>query len=138
MAVTSLYPRALPLLRYALGDLIQSPAGVDRGLTEFLAVAGRCNESVILPDGAVIHSEAFTHAIRDVPGIRAYQIVRRQAGGLPSIRYESEAPLTPILVLTLRQRMGRVHPLLSAVDTEWVIAIPPSIAGKHRMVIDEN
>lgn len=138
LAVTSLYPRALPLLRYAIGDLIQSPAGVDRGLTEFLAVAGRCNESVILPDGAVIHSEAFTHAIRDVPGVRAYQIVRRQAGGLPSIRYESEAPLTPILVQTLRQRMGRVHPLLSAVDTEWVIAIPPSIAGKHRMVIDEN
>lgn len=138
MAVTSLYPRALPLLRYAIGDLIQPAAGEDRSLTEFLSVVGRSNEAVTLPDGAVIHSEAFTHAVRDIQGVRAYQIVRRQSGTLPAIRYESAAPLTPTEERNLRQRMGKVHPLLFNADTEWVSAIPPSVAGKHRMVVDEN
>ncbi|NBB16033.1 hypothetical protein GVN21_11760 [Caulobacter sp. SLTY] len=134
--VTCLFPRALPLLRYALGDLVLPEGTGEGGLVGLKAVFGRSNEAVTLPDGAVIHSEAFTHTVRDAPGVRAYQIVRRP-GALPMIRYEADAPLGEAAAADLRARLARVAPALADTALSWTAAIPPSMAGKHRMVIDE-
>lgn len=136
IVVTSLSPRALPLLRYAIGDLVSVDGEPSGGLTGFQAVRGRCNEATALPDGSLIHSEAFTHVVRDAPGVRAYQIVRR-GGRLPKIRYEAARPLAAESANALAQRMALIHPALAEVELEWVTALPPSVAGKHRMVIDE-
>src|SRR4051812_31976243 len=65
----SLYPRALPLLRYAIGDLARPLDGQAQAVTAFASVVGRCNEVISLPDGTPVHSEAFTHVIRDVSGV---------------------------------------------------------------------
>ncbi|HYE46139.1 MAG TPA: hypothetical protein VEA44_10245 [Caulobacter sp.] len=137
VVVTSLFPRAFPLLRYAIGDLVLPEGHGEAGFTGLAAVTGRCNEAVTLPDGAIIHSEAFTHAVREVPGLRAYQIVRRPDGALPLIRYEAAGPLAEEAAQALRRRLGHIAPALAGADLEWTHAIPPSLAGKHRMVVDE-
>ncbi|MFZ5669638.1 MAG: hypothetical protein ACOY4K_09090 [Pseudomonadota bacterium] len=135
LIVTSLYPRALPLLRYAVGDLATPRDG--GVLTRMGAIAGRCNDHVELAGGAVIHSEAFTHVMRDIPEVRSYQIVRRRSAALPTIRVETPGPLAPALVALVRDRLARVDPRLAGVEVEATDRIARSVAGKHRMVVEE-
>ena len=77
--VTSLYPRCFPLIRYEIGDAAQLFEGDNGiGLTRFQKVIGRCNLSVNLKDGSIIHSEVFTHALRDCEGIIRYQVIQNK------------------------------------------------------------
>ncbi|MEO8001491.1 MAG: hypothetical protein ABI644_06405, partial [Arenimonas sp.] len=137
LVVTSLYPRAMPLLRYAVGDSVVPYKNNDECLIEFESVLGRCNDAVILPDGLMIHSEAFTHVLRDLPGINAYQIVQRE-GLLPLIRYEAGQALSEETCELIRHRMAKVDNQLSAITIERTARIEPTVAGKHRMVVKEN
>ncbi len=136
LVVTSLTPRAMPLLRYAVGDLVRVGAGQDVAI-ELETAIGRCNDVVTLPNGAPIHSEAFTHAVRDMSHVRAYQIVRPKDGGLPTIRLETERALGPSALDAVRKRLGKIDPSLEGVAFETVAHIEVSVAGKHRMVVDE-
>ena len=133
LIVTSLGARALPLLRYAIGDTV-TPGAFD-GVTRFASVGGRVNDAVILPDGTPIHSEAFTHVLRDLGGVRGYQIVGKAGGGIPTMRYEADAPLADETVARLRGRLARIDPALRDAPLERVDAIAPSAAGKHQMVV---
>ena len=137
LIVTSLFPRALPLLRYRVGDLAES-VETGPGLVSIKTIGGRCNDAVPLPDGQPIHSEAFTHAVRDTPGLLAYQIVRHGAGAWPSIRYEAGAEIAGDAEAALRRRLGLIAPGLEKIRLEKVAALPASVAGKHRMVVDAD
>lgn len=135
LIVTCLYPRALPLLRYRIGDLASSDEA-GPGLTRLTAIGGRSNESVTLPDGVPIHSEAFTHAVRDTPGLLAYQVVRHGDRAWPSIRYEAAAGLSDEAETALRRRLGLIAPGMERIAIERATTLPASVAGKHRMVVD--
>jgi len=134
--VTGLFPRAIPLLRYAIGDLA-GPAATGM-LTALQSISGRCNDQIDFVDGTIIHSGPFTHAVRDLPGVRAYQIVRRSAGLLPLIRIEASETMPGPALAALRERLFPVHPLLADVVVERTDFIPPSMAGKHQMVVKES
>jgi phenylacetate-coenzyme A ligase PaaK-like adenylate-forming protein len=137
LVVTSLYPRALPLLRYAIGDLARPLDGQAQAVTAFASVVGRCNEVISLPDGTPVHSEAFTHVIRDVSGVRAFQIVRRAGQPLPLIRVEADRPLADDALALVRRRLAQIDPGLAEIGFEWTQSLPRSTAGKHRMVVEE-
>lgn len=137
LVVTSLYPRAMPLLRYAVGDSVIPSANDGKCDIEFESVLGRCNDAVMLPNGLAIHSEAFTHVLRDLPGIHAYQIVERE-GLLPLIRYEADHELPQEISDLIRRRMAKVDNQLSEISIEKTPRIEPTVAGKHRMVVREN
>jgi len=133
--VTSLYPRKFPLVRYDTGDELELtvPAREAVGIAEFARVVGRCNDSVILSDGAVIHSEVFTHAVRACPEVAAYQVV--QAGTDLRIHYLSPERLSGQREEEIRTRLLKVHPELGKVSLERVVALERSIAGKTPMVV---
>jgi len=135
IAVTSLYPRKFPLVRYDIGDEVELPGAVGEvaGLAEFPRVIGRCNDAVILHDGSVIHSEVFTHAVRACPEVAAYQVV--QTGDDLEIRYLSSARLTEERVQEILSRLAKVHPRLAHVSLERVEVLQRSIAGKTPMVV---
>lgn len=135
LVVTSLNARAMPLLRYAIGDRAVPATG--EALTGLAAIAGRCNDHVDLPDGTPIHSEAFSHAVRDLPGVRAYQIVRRRSTPLPVIRIEADHALAESDLAMLRGRLAKVHPQLADVGIERTDRVALSVAGKHQMVVEE-
>ena len=136
--VTSLYPRCLPLVRYALGDeLLLDPedkaSPSPRSVVEFQAVRGRCNDYVALENGRLIHSEAFTHVLRSVPFILAYQII--QSGTQISIDYLSKTPLPGHAKKGIIDRLVQVDELLSRVTLERVARLRQTPAGKTPMVI---
>ncbi len=115
--VTSLYPRCLPLVRYELGDEIELDAAAPAhvvGLDRFERVIGRCNDYVPLADGTRIHSEAFSHAMRPCPEVRAFQVLYESAR--IRVRFVSDAPLSEAGGAGIRARLRRIHPSLGAVE----------------------
>ena len=135
LLVTCLFRRALPLIRYRIGDMIASSEGP--GVLRFDEVIGRCNEYIQLPGGASIHSEGFTHSIRDCPGVAAYQ-VRTRPGQLPTLLYQSDLDLPDNTLDGVRAKLARIHPDLAGIAIERRDHLEQSIAGKHRMVVTEQ
>lgn len=81
LLVTTLYPRATPLFRYEIGDTVVAPLGVRvtegrvLGVHSFKEIGGRCNLSVVLMDGKRVHSEVFSHAVKEIPNFGPFQVV---------------------------------------------------------------
>lgn len=131
--VTSLKPRAFPLVRYELGDVLE--LGEERnahGIERFTRVRGRCHDAVALPDGRTVHSEVFTHVLRDLPGIEGYQV----AGGGAAIELRLRAArglaeYEPVL----RERLGRVDPALARIRIRQVGELERTLAGKTPMIL---
>jgi phenylacetate-CoA ligase len=68
-----------PFIRYRTGDrgiLDPNPCACGRGLPLLKAIAGRANDGLIAANGAWIHASAFNHLLRELTGLRAYQIVQ--------------------------------------------------------------
>lgn len=135
LRVTSLYPRAVPLVRYEIGDEIElwDPADARIGVTSFRRVLGRCNDYVLLPGGRPVHSEAITHAVRPCEAVRSYQVV--QEGDRCELRYTADRPLTSDEEATVRRRLGRIEPGLERIPLTHVRELERTIAGKTPMIL---
>lgn len=134
LLVTSLYPRALPLLRYRLGDLIAPFPNIPVA-EAFKRVLGRANDVIFTAHGTPIHSEAFSHLLRDQPEVRGFQIHQRGCD-TPTICYEGTL-LDYATLAALRGKLGRLDPTLSNARFQQVDALHQSPSGKRAMVIRE-
>lgn len=134
--LTSLYPRKFPLIRYQIGDLMSEDPNAATFDQTFASVLGRCNDYISLPDGTRIHSEAFTHAVKECETVSRFQIAQ-SGNGIISFRYitatEDAAEENEI-----RRRLTIVNPGLSDVAFERVASLPHTIAGKTRTIIREE
>jgi phenylacetate-CoA ligase len=136
LVITTLYPRAFPLVRFEIGDEIEvadGVSGIPTGLAEFRRVVGRCNDYVVLKDGFTVHSEVFSHAIRPCVAVRGFQIL--QEGDALTMRYTSADELPAEQSRGLRSRLEQVHPDLAAIRLERVGGLSQTVAGKTRMII---
>ena len=84
MVVTAFLERAMPLLRYNLGDIgliepDRCPCG--RRFRTLRLTSGRLNDRVVLPDGAVLYSDTFLQLAATHPGIGEC-FVHQDADGL--------------------------------------------------------
>lgn len=131
--ITSLYPRCLPLVRYRIGDLISGDPNDDTFDQRFENVIGRCNDYVVLEGGTVIHSEAFSHSVKDCSQILNYQVVQGADRSIV-LRYVAERPLDTVGLTEIRRRLGRIHPRLADIAVEHSHALETTVAGKVRRV----
>ena len=136
--VTSLFPRATPLIRYELGDTIQlKDASANQGhvisLSDFLDVGGRCNYGIQLEDGTFFHSEVFTHCVRDHHIIEAFQIVKESEK--IEVHYIAERELLKEEVNASRSRFSKVDLRLRKVEMHRVDELEKSVSGKTPMII---
>lgn len=136
LLVTSLFPRALPLCRYRLGDLVRGAADAGGGLTRMAAVVGRCNDVIRIAGGQVVHSEAFTHVLRDSDAITAFQVTQDATGGV-TICFESAQALAMEQERELRRRLELVHAELRDAQLRRVDRLPSTIAGKTRTIVSQ-
>jgi phenylacetate-CoA ligase len=86
LVITDLHNRAMPLIRYAIGDVaVKTTRLCNCGLTFPLieSVLGRTSEKIFLADGTAITviTQLFG-IIEDCPAIREYQVVQNTAGSL--------------------------------------------------------
>lgn len=134
--VTSLYPRCFPLVRYEIGDeieLLTSATDHSFPVMRFHKVFGRCNDYIELEDGSVIHSEAFSHAVRWCPNITGYQVVQNREG--VRIDYTANSEMPAQTLSEIRRKLSIIHPLLRCIGLKRVERLEQTIAGKTLMVL---
>ena len=131
--VTPLHNFAMPMLRYAVGDLAEvgeaCPCG--RGLPVLKRILGRARDMLVYPGGrktwALLGSSQFTK----IPAVRQFQIVQHAVDDL-EIKLVSDRALTPEEEAQLRRwmqdRCGHDFPIRFTYHDH----IPRSASGKYQ------
>jgi phenylacetate-CoA ligase len=139
VAVTGFTNRAMPLIRYLIGDRARLP---EREIvcpcgrrTQMLAeVTGRSVDMFLGPEGQMVDGEYFTHLMYHRPWLRQFQVVQRAPDGvLYRVAVESEVPREDReeIVAKTKAVLGEG----CAVEFEQVAAIEPSASGKLRYTL---
>lgn len=133
--VTSLYPRCFPLIRYELGDEIETLNDTNENVSikKFKRVIGRCNDFVELSDGSKIHSEAFTHVVRGNREIERYQVI--QSNGKIIILIKPKKEITNQILVEIRRCLEVVHSDLANIEIKITDTFQKTVAGKTPMIM---
>lgn len=134
LLVTSLFPRAFPLIRYRVGDRISDDPNTDNFDQTFKEVYGRCNDSLVLASGIVVHSESFTHAVKPCQKVRAFQVVQFSRESI-TLEVSVRSELNVDDHTAIRSRLGKIHSDLASIPIVQVDKHRQSLAGKTPMII---
>jgi phenylacetate-CoA ligase len=139
IVLTHLDNYAMPFIRYRTGDIGSAskelcPCG--RGLEVMQIVKGRATDFIITPDGRWVHGLALIYVLREIPGLREYQIVQNDVDSI-CVRVVPDGTFPEDGVK--RILTGVVKRLGSdvGVSIEQVKQIAPEASGKFRYVISE-
>ena len=129
--------RALPLIRYDLGDIgicTQRPCtcGVNTPLLQ--KVLGRSSDFILAPSGRLIHGEYFTHVFYGHRPIRQFQFVQ-ESPTCYVVRIASNGELTAAQLEDIRQDIMTVLGANADVRFEFPEYIPSLPSGKFRFTI---
>lgn len=136
---TGLVNRAMPLLRYEIGDVSAirpeaCPCG--RGLPRLDSVTTKAEDIVVAPDGRLISSSTLTHPFKPLDRVERSQIVQESLDRLlirivPRPGYGEED--TRHLLHEMQRRVGQEM----QIRVELVEDIPIGTSGKYRWVISK-
>jgi len=137
LLVTTLYPRLVPLIRYQIGDLVNGEPNAETFDQSLEQVIGRCNDGISIDECTFVHSESFSHVLRDVKDIQAFQVIQTATDEI-IIKYVSDRTLSDEIEDRLHGRLARVHSRLKVDRFERVGRLQESISGKTRRVVNEG
>src|SRR5699024_9974208 len=134
--ITSLYPRAFPLIRYEIGDIITECKRDGHSVYSFNEVKGRDNDFLTLDDNTPIHSEGITHAIKFSDKVIAYQI-RYTEDNKYTIYVRSNGELTANDIQEISNRLKQVDIRLGKIKIKQADKLKQTVAGKTNWLIKE-
>ncbi len=142
LALTTLVNRAMPLIRFDIGDharIAEGRCACGRESPSLDSIEGRRVEYLQLRDGRRISPYLLTTHIETVPGLRQYQIVQRRDGTVELrvvilLGFPSPAASAAELQRRLADLVGPATPVLVSI----VDAIRRTAAGKHLVVTRED
>ena len=134
VVITALYPRLTPLIRYSIGDLISRDTQNSRIGISFTKVIGRSNDGIILGENGFVHSETFTHALRDIEKIHAFQVVQALNQEI-TINYTSDETLPADIIRLICHRLCKIDGRLGAISLERVPELRMTVAGKTKAIV---
>ncbi len=132
--VTDLLNRAMPLVRYRIGDLGEFAAGdcpCGRGLPRLAAVHGRSTDFLVGADGRLVSGVFLaTYVVAHRPSLGQVQIRQDRAGAVlyrvrPGRGFDADADLAYLRDATRRHLGDRAE-----ADAELVDALPAEPSGK--------
>lgn len=138
LVVTDLFNRAMPMIRYAIGDVVRKASGpcpVGMGLERIAGVSGRTADFLYRVDGTPVFGISILDTyIIHIPGIKQAQIVQESlerfvVNIVPDENY-SEVTATEVRHV-LEQQFGTSV----TIDVEPVAALPQTERGKYRFSI---
>jgi phenylacetate-CoA ligase len=133
--LTPLYNRAMPLLRYEVGDtgiLLSGRCSCGRGLPLIRPTLGRSADYLQLPNGTTLAPYSLTCAVEAIEGMRQYQFVQIEPARI-ELRIVPRPDFGDGSRAELRRVLAPVLPGV-AVHIELVAAIPSEPSGKYRIV----
>jgi phenylacetate-CoA ligase len=138
LVITSLNERAVPLVRYAIGDIVvptERACACGRTMPLISSVEGRTHDNIQTPAGQVVHAMFFTHMFDALPAVHQFRIVQesidalrielRGAGEIPArdkefIRSAGEQAMGPGVKVEVVQ--VREMPVSSSGKQPWIIS----------------
>jgi phenylacetate-CoA ligase len=137
LRVTSLFPKKFPLIRYEIGDEVTLEAG-DGGptLRRVSRIVGKSLSFVTLSDGTKVHSVAFEHSVRTVPGVQRFQVVSR--AGEITLKVVAPGADQAAVIKAIHVVMHKIHPSLATAHIEFTDTLVQTVAGKTPMVVIEG
>ena len=139
VAITDLSNYGMPFVRYLNGDLatpMDGACGCGRGLPRLRSVDGRKLDAIRTPDGRIVPGEFFPHMLKDVVGLRRFQVVQRSLDSLDVTLVRGDGfdadALDYIRGQTARVLGPRVELRFGFAD-----AIATSPSGKFRVTVSE-
>jgi phenylacetate-CoA ligase len=137
IVLTHLDNHAMPFIRYRTGDIgswLAGPCPCGRGLRRMNILKGRTTDFIILPDGQPLHSMALIYLIRDMPGVRQFQIVQQELEAV-QVKVVIDEGFPPDgrerIIRSFNARLGQGM----RVSVVPVDAIPPQPSGKLSPVV---
>jgi phenylacetate-CoA ligase len=133
IAVTPLFNYAMPLLKYRLGDIVETARAdiCPFGKGGFAHIIGRERHQFLLPNGSRITPNIATAVLLDL-GVRQYRLVQTAVDRveLYYVTHQPDAVLTDEVVRNLISL--NIAPGILGIGIK-VAAIPPSASGKYLM-----
>ncbi len=137
LVVTHLDTVGMPFIRYRTGDRGRRLDGVcacGRGLERMDVVEGRQTDFVIAADGGAVHALALIYVLREIPGVRQFQIVQQEDRDVDVLVASAGMLSDDVrarITVGIQARLGeRIQVTVRQVDR-----IDPAQSGKHRYVI---
>ncbi len=141
LVITDLANRAMPFIRYRIGDSAAwaaNPCSCGRGLPVLARVEGRAFDLVHTPSGGALSGTFWTLLTRHVSKrITNFQVRQSRIGSAVILMVTVDRqPLTTSEEGLLRQKVAEAAPDLS-LRIEYAEAVPETRGGKRRFVISE-
>lgn len=134
--ITSLYPRAFPLVRYEIGDIIDGCKKNDESVYSFEKVKGRDNDFLLLDENTPIHSEGITHAVKSSSMVTAYQI-RYTKDRQYTIYLKSSEEIKEEEIKVIKEKLKQIDKRLGKIRVKQADQLKQTIAGKTKWLMEE-
>ncbi|HUU29507.1 MAG TPA: hypothetical protein VM123_17020 [archaeon] len=135
--VTTLYNRAMPLIRFDLEDLAEWSKDLCScgDSSPLLAkVLGRSSDTIRTREGKLVHGEFFTHLFYGERAVRRFQFIQESLTRF-TLRYEGSASLDEGTRNSLGRKLRTVLGEGVEVNFEHCAEIEPLPSGKYRFTV---
>ncbi|WP_158883350.1 phenylacetate--CoA ligase family protein [Rhodanobacter sp. L36] len=137
--ITDLFNYGMPFIRYINGDMATSSThrcSCGRGLPMLQRIDGRKLDVIRTPDGHILPGEFFPHMLKDVPGLKRFQLVQRQLDRLDLSIVRGEGFSDESLAY-IRREVAKVLGESIELQCHFVDDIPLTASGKLRVTVSE-
>lgn len=138
VVITDLHNWGMPLLRYRNGDVAtRAPAPqprCGRGLPLLQRIDGRKLDMLRTADGRLLPGEFFPHMLKDIAGVRQFQVVQEHLESL-SLNIVADEAFGSDQEAEIRREFGKVVGDSTRLEIHRVGDIPLTASGKRRVTI---
>jgi phenylacetate-CoA ligase len=139
IVVTHLDNHAMPFIRYRTGDVGQPSTEIcpcGRGLEVMKVVKGRSTDFVVTPDGRWVHGLGLIYVVREVPGVRQYQIIQDDVDAI-RVLLVLDSDFPPDGERQIQEGFTKRLGIEVRVSVEQVTELRQDPSGKFRFVISK-
>ena len=138
LAITDLHNWGMPFIRYVNGDIASRrhpwhSTGA-RGLPRLERIEGRRLDAIRTPDGRVLPGEFFPHMLKDVSGVRRFQVVQETLDRF-TLKLVPGPEFGAAQEQYVRREVAKVLGEDAALDLQRVDDIPLTASGKFRVTV---
>jgi len=140
LAITDLHNWGMPFIRYVNGDLATTPAdpgarcACGRGLPRLARIEGRRLDAIRTADGRTLPGEFFPHMLKDVPGVRRFQVVQERLDAVV-VSIVPGPDFGPDQDAYVRREIAKVLGDEAVIELRRVDDIPLTASGKFRVTV---
>jgi len=134
LVVTLLTNRAMPLIRYRIGDRAAWAPGADDPWPVLTRIQGRTSDTFTATDGATVDGALFLYVLEERPWIARYRVTQ-EAVDRVLVEVVPASPPPPADLADVERRIKDVMGAACAVEIRTVDDIPVSPSGKFRYLV---